>query len=94
MPNITNDTNLGTLALLRMQYGVLKMTTEYGDNGECVVTLITSEHHVQGRSTAKNAKLVPEAEALDDAFARLKHMLGATLTAEGAANGLSAKWSL
>ena len=57
------------------------------------VTLVTETHTAVG-SSADNGKNIPLIAAMADAYARLIHVLGATITAEGAQNGESAKWRL
>lgn len=94
---ITENTTMAELVLLRAQYGVERIFTSFtfDDHGmqKCKVVLVTQQHIAIGTSTDKG-KSVPYIEAMSDAFARLIHMLGATITTEGAETGVSATWAL
>lgn len=95
---ITESMTLAELALLRGMYGVTMLTQRLvpTDMGVvCEVTIVTDEFTVAGRSSPRGAgKRIPEIEALDDAFARLMHLVGAAIAIEGAASGASAHWAL
>ena len=88
---ITAKTTLGDLALLRAQYGVINLQVETRD-GRCVVTLQTFDHRVRG--TSRKDSVLPEVDALDDAFTRLCHLVGASIAVDGARTGESSKWAL
>lgn len=94
---ITDQTTMGELALLRAQYGVTRIHTAFVLDADgtqrCWVTLVTEQHTAIGTSAGKG-KSTPLIEAMSDAFARLIHVIGAAITVEGAENGASAKWAL
>ncbi len=94
---IDDSTSIGQLGPLFAALGVTRISIEYNhahpQGPRCAVTIITGEAAVVGTSTGRTRKSI-EAEALDDALARLKHVLGAKVTVDGTHNGASAKWDL
>lgn len=70
--NMTEATTLNELAVRRAAYGVIKTTFDYSlEFAEPVlVTIWTKDHTTRGRGDT-------EAEALDDAYSRLMHIVGA-----------------
>lgn len=97
MEKVVGTMPLDQFSILRAQYGVVRMGFEYFDTVKgprCVVLVTTKEHSVTGSSSTYGAKAAVEVEALDDAFARLKHVTGAEISREGAIDGTSTGWSL
>lgn len=97
MERVVGTTTLEQLALVRMQYGIVRMSFEYFDTAKgprCVVVIATKEHTVTGSSFSHGVKAALEVEAIDDALGRLKHLTGAEISREGAKTGKSADWSL
>jgi len=93
---ITEETTMGELAMLRAQYGVTRMHTasRYVNGREQVTVTLVTENHTAVGTSADNGKNIPLIAAMADAYARLIHVLGATITTEGIQSGESVKWQL
>ena len=69
---VTGATTLGELALLRGQFGIKRITIDVDLEIQqpVIVTVWAVDHQTFGRGDT-------EAEALDDALARIQHRIGA-----------------
>jgi len=75
---LTESTSLGSLAIRRAQLGIERLTFSYDPSSEWPVRVIAMA--ADGRRCMGTGQT--EAQAIDDAFARLVHRIGADCMAE------------